>query len=180
MTGAGYISTSYFNTYLISTIGFTQTPVLWTSAVGIFLGALTYPIWGRLADRIGRKPMLTAAFVAYVILAWPGFLLLGTKPNLIVVALVYVVFVSVSGAVQAAAFPVFTELFPLRVRFTGVSLGYNIGAIIAGGMAPYIAAQLVFATKDPMAPAYWVIFVAIIGLITVRKLSETARQPLPD
>ncbi|OLT09015.1 MFS transporter [Pseudonocardia sp. CNS-139] len=179
MSGAGYISTSYFNTYLISTLGFGRTEVLWTSAVSIFLGALTYPFSGKLADRLGRKPTLTLAFVVYLVIAWPGFALLGATSSLVVVALVFIAFIAVSGTVQAAAFPVFTELFPLRIRYTGVSLGYNVGVIIAGGMAPYIAAQLVVSTGNAMSPAYWVMFTAVVGLLTVRTLRETAHTSLP-
>ena len=179
MAGAGYIPTSYFNTYLISTLGFDQKQILWTSAIGIFLGALTFPFSGKLSDKIGRKPTLMLAFTAFLIIAWPGFALLGATSSLVVVALVYVVFVSVSGAVQATAFPVFTELFSLRTRYTGVSLGYNLGTILAGGTAPYIAAQLVLATGNPMSPAFWVMLVALIGLVTAFNLRETAREALP-
>jgi MHS family proline/betaine transporter-like MFS transporter len=70
-------------------------------------------------------------------------------------------------------------LFPRQVRYTGVALGFNFGTIIAGGSAPYIAAQLVESTGNSMAPAFWVMGVALIGIVTVATMRETGRAALP-
>ncbi|WP_020415757.1 MFS transporter [Amycolatopsis sp. ATCC 39116] len=179
MNGTGYIGLTYFSTYLIQTQGFGKQAVYWASAIGIALACATYPLAGMLTDRFGRKPVLITAYVAYLVLAWPAFALLGATSSIVVVTAIYVVYMAVNGLAQVPAFPQFTELFPRRIRYTGVALGFNVGTIIAGGSAPYVAAQLVESTGNPMSPAFWVLGVAVVGLITVLTLRETGRDRLP-
>lgn len=178
--GAGYIGLAYFSVYLINERGFPREGVYWTSALAIALSCAIYPLVGLLTDRIGRRPVLLVAYVLLAAIAWPSLAILGATSSLLLVGVVYVVFMSVVGAVGASVFPMYPELFPRRVRYTGVALGFNLGTIVAGGSAPYIAAQLVQSTGDPMSPAYWVIGVSAIGLLTVLTLRKTAQEPTAD
>ena len=177
--GIGYIGLTYFATFLIGTAGFSKQSVYWASAIGIGLACATYPFIGLLTDRYGRKPIMLAAFILFLVLAWPAFLLLGGTSSIVVVTLVYIIYMTISGGTQVPIGPQLAELFPRRVRYTGVSLTYNVGTVLAGGTAPYIAAQLVQSTGNNMAPAFWVIGMAIIGIVAVASLRETSRNPLP-
>lgn len=179
MNGSGYIALTYFSVYLTNDLGFDNNAVYWTSAIAIALACVTFPMSGSLTDRFGRKPVLIGGYVAYIILAVPAFMILGATGSMIVVGLVYFVYMVFNGVVQVPAFPLFTELFGRNVRYTGVALGFNIGTIIAGGTAPYFAAQLVEWTGSGMAPAFWVIGVSLIGLITVSTIKETGKSALP-
>lgn len=179
MNGSGYIALTYFSVYLTEDLGFDKNAVYWTSALAIALACATFPISGLLTDRFGRKPVLVFGYVAYIVIAVPAFMILGATGSVVVVGLVYFVYMVFNGVVQVPAFPLFTELFGRNVRYTGVALGFNIGTIVAGGTAPYFAAQLVELTGSGMAPAYWVIGVCLIGLITVATIKETGKQALP-
>jgi len=178
MNGTGYIGLTYFNIYLVDE-GFGQQAVYWASAIAIALACVSFPLAGMLTDRFGRRPVLFTAYAAYLLIAWPAFAIMGATSSILVVGLVYVVYMMFNGLAQVPAFPQFTELFPRQVRYTGVALGFNIGTIIAGGSAPYIAAQLVETTGNAMAPAYWVMAVALVGIVTVAAMRETGRSALP-
>ncbi|MBJ7351983.1 MAG: MFS transporter, partial [Rhodococcus sp.] len=179
MNGSGYIGLTYFSVYLINDLGFSKDSVYWTSAIAIALACATFPLSGMLTDRFGRKPVLLSGYVAYVVIALPVFMILGATSSIIVVGCVYFVYMVLNGVVQVPAFPLFTELFPRAVRYTGVSLGFNIGTIAAGGTAPYVAAQLGESTGNAMSPAYWVMGVCVIGVLTVLTIKETGREKLP-
>ncbi|OZC90420.1 MFS transporter [Rhodococcus sp. 06-412-2C] len=179
MNGSGYIGLTYFSVYLINDLGFSKDSVYWTSAIAIALACATFPLSGMLTDRFGRKPVLLFGYVAYVIIALPVFMILGATSSILIVGVVYFVYMVLNGVVQVPAFPLFTELFPRAVRYTGVSLGFNIGTIAAGGTAPYVAAQLVESTGNAMSPAYWVMGVCVIGVLTVLTIKETGRDTLP-
>lgn len=179
MNGAGYIGLTYFSVYLIQDLKFEKQAVYWTSALAIGLSCALYPWFGTMVDRFGRRKVLLGSYIATLIVAWPSFAILGSTRSMLVVGLVYFVYTSCNGASLVPAFTQFTELFPRRVRYSGVALGFNIGSILAGGSAPYIAAQLTQSTGNPMAPSYWVIAVSIVGIITVLTLRETGRSRLP-
>lgn len=179
MNGSGYIGLTYFSVYLIKDLGFSKDAVYWTSAIAIALACATFPLSGMATDRWGRKPVLIGGYLAYVVIALPAFMIMGATESILVIGIVYFLYMVLNGVVQVPAFPLFTELFPRTVRYTGVSLGFNIGTIAAGGTAPYVAAQLVESTGNAMSPAYWVMGVCAIGLLTVATIRETSRKELP-
>ncbi len=77
-----------------------------------------------------------------------------------------------SAFVQVPAASLWPHLFERRVRYTGMAIGYNVGTVLAGGTAPYIAAFLVQRTGNLLSPAFFVMVVCVIGicsLLTVRE-----------
>ncbi|MDA0564233.1 MFS transporter [Streptomonospora sp. S1-112] len=177
--GTGYVGLTYMNIYLINDLGYGAQEIYWLSAAVIALACLSMPFLGALGDRVGRLRLLVAGCVGYVLLAYPIMLVMAGKPGLLLVAAVYLAFMLLNAALQVPAFPLFTELFSRAVRYTGVALGFNIGTIVAGGTAPYIAAQLVAATGDPVSPSYWVMGVAVVGLATAFTMRSATRDRLP-
>jgi metabolite-proton symporter len=155
---------------------------------GLMLGAVTVagvvelftiPLFGLLSDRWSRRKTCMTGCLFLILFAWPFFLLLETR-QLSAIYLAVVLALAVGHAllysVQAALIP---ELFSTRVRCTGASLGYQLGAPLAGGLAPLIAASLLKAFSGQTWPlAVYIVLVATISLLCIQRLPETSRKQL--
>lgn len=140
------------------------------AVVGFFL----IPAFGILSDLWSRRGLYALGCVAMMAAAWPVFLLLETRSTpLIVLALVLGVGVlhAVLYAVQASLIP---ELFGTRLRYTGASLGYQLAAPFAGGLAPLVAAWL----GSAWLVAAYIGVLAAISLGCVLLLAETSRKDI--
>ncbi|WP_131735660.1 MFS transporter [Actinomadura roseirufa] len=140
------------------------------------LAVLIVPL-ARLCDRVGRRPFLIGGAAWVLLAAVPGFYLLHSG-NLAVVALGLVVIVVGEALMLAPQPAVFSELFPTSRRYSGLSLGYNLGVMIFGGAGPFAAAALIDATGSAYAPAMYLCAGALISLIAALRTPETLRASL--
>jgi MFS transporter, MHS family, shikimate and dehydroshikimate transport protein len=112
--------------------------VLASSAVALF----AIPLFGWLSDRFGRKTMFYASCTFCALFAFPLFWLLDTREPAIVV-LTIVIAISFGQMVMfGIGAPWYSELFSARLRYSGASLGFQVGAALSGGLSPLIAASL--------------------------------------
>ena len=70
-------------------------------------------------------------------------------------------------------------LFPTKVRYGSLSIGFNVSVSLFGGTTPLVVTALIGATGNKMMPAYYMMAAAVIGGIAVLLMSESARKPLP-
>jgi MFS transporter, MHS family, shikimate and dehydroshikimate transport protein len=148
----------------------------------IFLTAVValtmIPIFGWLSDRIGRKVMFYANCVFATAFAFPLFRLLDTKdPLTITLAIITAItFGQMIGFAVGA--PWYSELFTARLRYSGASLGFQIGAAIAG-LTPLAAATLIAWTDGATWPiSVYLIVIAAITFLAARIAPETASKAL--
>ncbi|WP_193749525.1 MFS transporter [Rhodococcus triatomae] len=173
LSAPGYIGLIYLTVFLINEREFPRNQVYWITAIAIALQGLTIPLYGILADKIGGRKLLIASTAAYIVLAYPLMLGFARADSIAIVAVLYCVFMQISGAQTAPAWAIFAHLFPTKVRTSGMALGYNVGVTVAGGFGPFIAAQLIVWTGSQLAPAYWVIAGSIVGLVAVLSLPHS-------
>ncbi|MEM1610273.1 MAG: MFS transporter [Sulfolobales archaeon] len=129
-----------------------------------------------LSDRYGRKPFLIASSIGFLALTYPllyisGFGIQYLLFAQLVIALLLAMF---SGPGPAAI----AEIFPTKVRYSGLSIGYNIAVAGFGGTAPYIASLLIGVTNNRLTPSFYVMGAALATLITLLYIRETYREPL--
>ncbi|MGE0749792.1 MAG: MFS transporter [Variibacter sp.] len=176
-TVAYYIALIYMTGYMVTVGKLPQRTALWigTACLAIFVALI--PFMGALSDRIGRKPLLIASCIGYAVLGYPLFIMAssGDVTQAFIAQLVMVVMLSpYAGACPAT----YSELFPTRVRYTALSIGYNTAVAIFGGFAPFIATFLIRETGNSLSPSFYVIAAAIITLIVLTRIKETAFTPL--
>ena len=97
---------------------------------------------GNLSDRVGRKRLFVAGTVAMALFAFPYFWLL-QKGSVALLIIATVIGLGIIWApITAVLGTMFSEIFDAKIRYTGISLGYQIGAAVAGGTAPLVATAL--------------------------------------
>jgi MHS family proline/betaine transporter-like MFS transporter len=176
-TVAYYIALIYMGSYMVTIGKLPQITALWigTGCLALFVALL--PLMGWISDQIGRRPLLIFSCAAYIVLGYPFFLMASSGSVALAILaqlLMVVLYVPYAGACPAY----YAEIFPTRVRYTALSIGYNIAVAIFGGFAPFIATFLVRETGSNYAPAFYVIAAAVVTGIILLRTRETAFAPL--
>ena len=149
--------------------------LLWASFIALF----SIPLFGWMSDRIGRKTMFYASCAFCIAFAFPFFTLLDTKdPTIITWTIVAAIsFGQMIGFGIGA--PFYSELFAARLRYTGASLGFQIGAAISGGLTPFAAASLMAWSGGGTWPiSVYLIVAALITIGATAMAPETAGTEL--
>ncbi|BBQ01223.1 proline/betaine transporter (plasmid) [Burkholderia sp. SFA1] len=172
-----YMALSYLPSFLSATLHFDETHGLFLVLLVMVLMIPMTLFAGHLSDRIGRKPVMMAGCVGLFVLAIPALLLVRTGALLPVFLglLILGALLSTFTGVMPSALP---ALFPTRIRYGALAIGFNVSVSLFGGTTPLVAAWLVDATGNLMVPAYYLMAASVIGIVSVRALRETARQPL--
>ncbi|WP_166873984.1 MFS transporter [Salinibacterium sp. ZJ450] len=168
---AYYVAYVYVNIHMQTVLGFDSNFAYMSTTLTLLVSVIAMPLFGALSDKIGRKPLFVGASVAALVLAVPAFLLF--EQGGAVAVLAHIVLGLVDSALMGVALSTYAEMFPTEIRYTGIAFGFSVGAALAGGTAPYICTWLVDATGNPLAPAFFLIFTALITLVPALRLTET-------
>ena len=176
----GYVLLVYLPSFASQVLKVDLTLALAATTIGTVVRACLTPAVGQMSDIIGRKPIIQAANLSFLLLVYPLFLWLKNAPgfeSLLVTSIV----AGVLMAMVAGAGPVMlTELFPTRLRSTPIGIGYNVSAAIFGGFAPFICTWLVRQSGQAIAPTYFLLFCATVSLLTVMTLTDRTNVPIDE
>jgi MFS family permease len=130
------------------------------------------PLWGRLSDRLGRRPVYAIGAIAGASWAFFAFPMMDTGQP-VVIWLAIALGLTFHGAMYAGQPAIMAEMFPTRMRYSGVSLGYQVTSIFAGSLAPIIATSLLSQYGSSVPVAIYVLIACVITLVAVWAARET-------
>ena len=161
-----YVFITYTVNYLGGVVGMPRELALTAVSIGLVAHIIANPLVGALSDRVGRRPILLTGAAGVVVLSVPIFLLLSTGEfGLTVLASVILgVLVSICGTMNVV---LLVEVFPASIRSAGAAIGYNLASAVFAGPGPFVAAALVAATGNLVAPAFYLGAVALLCLIVL-------------
>jgi MFS transporter, MHS family, proline/betaine transporter len=173
-----YVLLNYMPTYTQKYLNLSPSAALWANTIGLLVLLACIPVMGRLSDRLGRKPLLLACCLAFVLLPYPVFtyLLSGIGyGELIAVQVLFAVLISMFSGPGPAAI---AEIFPTRTRSTWMTSGYALAVAIFGGFAPFISVWLIDHFQSPTAHVWYLVAAAVASLLVILSMRETAHEDL--
>lgn len=174
--GLGYLFPVFTLNYLTKNLGMEKSDVLGGMMIAYGLSLFTIPLFSMLSDRVGRRPVYMGGALFCALLAFPFFWLVETRDlTLVTLALT----LAIAGGVAAMFGPqaaYFAELFTTRLRYSGFAFARELGSILAGGPAPFLAGVLVlWAGGATWGVAIYIIVLALITSVALYFGPETHR-----
>ncbi len=167
-----YLVVTFSITYLKTQVKADTAHILWWLLIAHAVHFLVIPQAGRAADRFGRKPVYLMGALGAAAWGFYAFPLMDTGRYPLIIAAVVLGLVA-HGLMFAPQPALLAEMFPTRMRYSGVSLGYQVTAIFAGSLAPIIAVKLLQTYKSSVPIALYLAGAAIITLCALALARET-------
>jgi predicted MFS family arabinose efflux permease len=164
----------YMTTYANFTLGMSATTAFGATAVIGLSGVICDPLGGWLSDRFGRKPVMILPWLVLALAVFPAFVLLDRLRSAAALYGACAVLGSISTLSSATIIVAITEALPARVPSGGIALIYAFAISVFGGSAQFAVAWLIRATGNPLAPAWYMFFGVVVGLLALLQLPETA------
>ena len=180
-TGPFYIFTTFIVGYGVSSLDATFEFMM-LSIMAVSVGTtIMIPIMGSLSDKIGRRKMFLIGAFAMLLYGFPYFYIVNTHEPLLVILATLIGLVVIWPPITAILGTMFSESFSKEVRYTGVTLGYQIGAAVAGGSAPMIAEFLMNQFDGSSIPvSLYIVATAVISILAVLSIKGESAQDRED
>lgn len=171
-----YIVVTFINTFLASLLNFTKFASLLLTTTGMFGMGVAIILSGWLSDKIGRKAVLIPSALAFAFFSYPLFVALEGGFTSALLAQISLAFIL--GSFFAPIPATLVELFPLTVRYSGLSISHSLSMAIFGGTAPLIATYLIAVTENNAAPAIYLAATSLIGAIALFFMKDRFKEEL--
>ncbi|GAB7532560.1 MFS transporter [Pseudomonas sp. 3A(2025)] len=174
-----YTFTTYFATYLQVAGGLSRATSLLVALIALLFAAAICPLAGAFSDKVGRRKTIVTTCALLIVAVLPSFLMAssGSFAASVLGVMLLAIGAVLSGVVTAA---LLSEVFPTRTRYTASAITYNMAYTLFGGTAPLVATWLISTTGSNLAPAFYLVAVALLALIGGLALPETSRISLHD
>jgi metabolite-proton symporter len=171
-----YICVAYLVSYGTAVAGIGRTEALFGVFVAAVVAVGSYPLFGALSDRVGRKPVFIGGVFALGLAVVPTFALINTgRPGLFLVALVLIFGLAMAPAAGVTG-SLFSLVFDADVRYSAMSIGYTLSQVVGSAFAPTIAVALYSATGTSASIAAYLIAVSVISVAAAAMLPGAWRM----
>ncbi|GAA4917849.1 putative MFS family arabinose efflux permease [Actinomycetospora succinea] len=176
----GYTVIVYMLSYGTTVLDYERTTLLTLIMLSTVVWVATIIGAAVLADRVGSRPVYVVGALTAVIWPLPMFALVNTG-SAALAGLAFAVAAVVQGIMAGAQGGLFSEIFPVRVRYSGISIAYQVGGMVGGAVTPIVATALFGATGSSTPIALYVAALSLLTLLAVFGLREgsarTAAEP---
>ena len=174
---AGYLLIAFFIAYASTTLGLPRPSVLLATTLASF-GWLVFTLYGgALSDRIGRVRTFQIGYALVFVWMIPMFLLIDTRNIWLYGVALFLLTVGL-GLSYGPMSAMYAEMFPVEVRYSGVSIGYALGAILGGAFAPMIAELLLQTTGWSGSVGVYIMALCVVSFAAVTVAGETKGNDL--
>ncbi|WP_370940930.1 MFS transporter [Enterobacter hormaechei] len=176
-TAPFYIFSTFVVSYATTTLTYQKSQALEAVTLGALVATIMIPLMGLLSNRVGRQRMYAVSVFVLGLFIVPWFMLLNTGTTWGIVLATVIAFGVLWAPVTAVLGTLCSEIFSANVRYTGITLGYQLGAALAGGTAPLIATGLLAKYDGDWVPVAWYLGVTVaISLIAIFCASRINRE----
>ncbi|MEY8191864.1 MFS transporter [Peribacillus simplex] len=180
-TAPFYIFSTFVVSYATANLGFSRTATLTAVMIATIITTILIPIMGNLSDTIGRKKLFIGGTIGMALFAFPYFWLLEQKSVLLLIVATVIGLGVIWAPITAVLGTMFSEIFDAKIRYTGITLGYQIGAALAGGTAPLVATALLNRFDNSYVPvAIYIIFASVLSLAAIWAVKDRSNQKLDE
>lgn len=175
LTISTYIS-NYMTTYAKTTLHMPAADAMLATlsqGVCMMLAALS---GGALSDRYGRKVVMIAPRILLLLVVYPAFRFLVDVHTTWALVLVTAGLSTLTSLSTASSLAALAEVFPNKVRSSGLAISYALSVSIFGGTTQFVVAWLIDRTGEPLSPAYYAIFTSVLGLWAMAKLPSGSQS----
>lgn len=161
-----YMLTIYMKAFMTENVGYSERDSLNLNTISMLVVLAVIPLAAWIADKYGSKMVLRNSVIAMLFAAYPIFWLIcsGDYGYALLGQLIFAVFL---GFYISPIPAVFVNIFPIRVRYTGMAVACNLCAAVFGGTSPMVSSWLIKATGNNMAVAGYMIFACAVSLGTI-------------
>ncbi len=162
--------------YCVNVLGMKSQIILYGILLACLLECFTLPLFGRMADRYGKKRVYIGGMMAQAILAWPFMLMLASGQLPLIYLAIALGLALGHGSTFGAQGAFFSSLFPARVRYSGLSLVQQIGPILGGGLSPMIATALLVSGEGYGWVTGYMVFMALLSAFSAWRLRDAKME----